>query len=210
MKGKSRRQVYTEMAMRDMFFMLVSGKNFFSALSDHEIMTGFNQFETMLKMDESCHEAMYGLGKLNFLLKRYELAEKWLIEAYTKKRDKVYRAWLGFTHIRLSQVVAVENPNRIKYLVSAVRNLSRCIQDNDLDMYCITALLFLSVDLAREVPNQPQVSGLESPQKYMSGLKTCLSSRSSSKDYFAELTLAQAYIDINTPGQVSKGVSALN
>ena len=115
------------MAMRDMFFMLVSGRDFFSALSDHELMTGYNQFETMLKMDESCHEAMYGLGKLNFLIKRYELAEKWFIEAFNTKRDKVYRAWLGYTYIKLSQAVTVENPIRAKYLANALKNLSRCI-----------------------------------------------------------------------------------
>ena len=42
--GKSRRHIFTEMAMRDMFFMLVTSRTFFSALSDFELMTGFNQF----------------------------------------------------------------------------------------------------------------------------------------------------------------------
>ena len=31
----------------------------------------------------------------------------------------------------------------------------------------------------------------------------------SSGNYFVELTLAQAYIDLNTPGRISKGISAL-
>ena len=87
------------MAMRDMQFMLVSGKHNFSALSDYELMEGFNQFEAMLRMDKSCHEAMFGLGKLNFMIKRYELAERWFADAFAKKRDFVYRAWLGFTYI---------------------------------------------------------------------------------------------------------------
>ena len=39
---KSRRQVFTEMAMRDIQFMLVTGKHVFSALSDYELMEGFN------------------------------------------------------------------------------------------------------------------------------------------------------------------------
>ena len=30
----------------------------------------------MLKKDPDCHEAMFGLGKINFALKRYELSEK--------------------------------------------------------------------------------------------------------------------------------------
>ena len=42
MSGKSRRQVFTEMAMRDMYFMLMSKRSFFAAMSDHEIMTGFH------------------------------------------------------------------------------------------------------------------------------------------------------------------------
>ena len=40
--GKSRRQIFTEMAMRDMQFMLVSRRHVFGALSDYELMEGFN------------------------------------------------------------------------------------------------------------------------------------------------------------------------
>ena len=85
LKGKSRRHIYTEMAMRDMFFMLVTSRTFFAALSDFELMTGFNQFQSMLSMDKGCHEAMYGLGKVNFFVKRYELAERWFTKAYKTK-----------------------------------------------------------------------------------------------------------------------------
>lgn len=163
----------------------------------------------MLKMDESCHEAMYGLGKLNFLIKRYELAEKWFLNAFAKKRDKVYRAWLGFTYIKLSQAVTLDNPNRSKYLDLSVKNLTRCVRDNDLDTYCIFALLFLAVDLQQEIPNMPQVAGLEVPSKYLQGLKTCFEKQVGS-DHYVELALAQAYCDLNTPGSVQKGVSALS
>ena len=38
----------------------------------------------MLRMDKSCHEAMFGLGKLNFMIKRYELAERWFADAFAK------------------------------------------------------------------------------------------------------------------------------
>lgn len=55
----------------------MSKKHLFAAVSDYEVMEGFNQFETMLRKDKSCHEAMFGLGKLNFLIKRYEIAERW-------------------------------------------------------------------------------------------------------------------------------------
>lgn len=90
------------MAMRDMIFMLVTSRTFFSAMSDFELMTGFNQFKSMLTMDTKCHEAMYGLGKVNFFVKRYELAERWFMSAYKTKKDKMYRAWLGFTYMKLS------------------------------------------------------------------------------------------------------------
>jgi len=53
----------------------------------------------MLRMDKTSHEAMFGLGKLNFMIKRYELAERWFADAFAKKRDYVYRAWLGFTYV---------------------------------------------------------------------------------------------------------------
>ena len=53
----------------------------------------------MLKKDPDCHEAMFGLGKINFALKRYELSEKWFNEAYLKRRDMAYRVWLGFTFV---------------------------------------------------------------------------------------------------------------
>jgi len=41
----------------------------------------------MLKQDKTCHEAMFGLGKLNFQIKRYELAERWFNDALALKRD---------------------------------------------------------------------------------------------------------------------------
>ena len=69
--------------MRDIYFMLVSDKHFFGAVSDHELLTGFSQFEQMVKMDDKCHEAMFGLGKLNFLIKRYELAARWFADAFS-------------------------------------------------------------------------------------------------------------------------------
>ena len=58
---------------------------------------------------------MFGLAKINFVLKRYELAERWLQDAYAVKRDMVYRAWLGFTYLQLSRKASQENQKRDKY-----------------------------------------------------------------------------------------------
>ena len=57
---------------------------------------------------------MFGLGKLNFMVKRYELAERWFINAMEIKNDHVYRAWLGFTYMYMSQCLDEENPKRVK------------------------------------------------------------------------------------------------
>ena len=119
----------------------------FSALPDYELMEGFNQFEAMLRMDKTCHEAMFGLGKLNFMIKRYELAERWFSDAFAQQRDYVYRAWLGFTYIQLNKAVTDSNPKGSKYLSYAVKNLTRCVKEDELAPFTITALLFLSVDL---------------------------------------------------------------
>ena len=103
----------------------------------------------MLRMDKSCHEAMFGLGKLNFMIKRYELAERWFADAFAKKRDYVYRAWLGFTYIQLAKAVSDTNPKAEKYLSYAVKNLTRCVKEDDLAPFAIMALLCLSVDLQK-------------------------------------------------------------
>lgn len=57
--------------------MLMTSKTLYAALSDFEIMTGFHQFESILRMDDTSHEAMFGLGKINFMIKRYEIAVHW-------------------------------------------------------------------------------------------------------------------------------------
>ena len=49
--------------------------------------------------------------------------------------------------MKLSQQVLPDSPNRMEYLKYAVKNLTACVKDDDLATYCITALLFLSVDL---------------------------------------------------------------
>jgi hypothetical protein len=53
----------------------------------------------MLKSDPKCHEAMFGLGRINYIQGRFEIAEKWLIKSYETKRDFAYRVWLGYTQM---------------------------------------------------------------------------------------------------------------
>jgi tetratricopeptide (TPR) repeat protein len=65
--------------------------------SDFELMQGFSLFEQLLKADPKCHEALFGLGRINYICARYELAEKLIMKAYESKRDLVYRVWLGYT-----------------------------------------------------------------------------------------------------------------
>ena len=66
---------------------------------------------------------MFGLGKINFAIKRYELAEKWFTEAYLKRRDMAYRVWLGFCYIQLFKLVPTSNKRKVKFAQYAVKNL---------------------------------------------------------------------------------------
>ena len=91
------------------------------------------------------------------------------------------------------------NPKQQKYLGYAVKNLTRCVKEDDLAPFCIMVLLCLSVDIQKAA--KPGFKGLEEPAKYLSGLKICLKGKSP-----LELGLAQAYIDLNTGGRVSQGV----
>lgn len=68
-------------------------------------MEGYRFFEKMLNADSKCHEAMFGIGKLNFKIKRYEIAEYWFVKAYTLHRDIAYRLWLGFTYFKLYDIL---------------------------------------------------------------------------------------------------------
>lgn len=65
--------------------------------SDFEMCQGYALYEQMWSADKKCHEAMFGLARINYAQGRYEISEKLLIKAYSIKRDFVYRVWLGFT-----------------------------------------------------------------------------------------------------------------
>ena len=97
-----------------------------------------------------------------------------------------------------------DNPKGLKYLGYAIKNLTRCVKEDDLAPFAITALLFLSVDVRKQAKPGP-VKGLEEPAKYLSGLQACLKGKGP-----LEYGLAQAYVDLNTAGRVSQGVSGLS
>ena len=150
---------------------------------------------------------MFGLGKLNLLIKRYELAARWFTDALAQKRDYVYKVWLAFTHVKLANALTPANPKKLKYLEYAVRDYTKCVKEDDLAHYCITALLFLSLE-----KHDYEIKGLETPQKYLDGLTTCLTKNKKLQDhdFTVELTLAQAYHDLKTPRHQTKGTTALS
>lgn len=86
-----------ETVLNDLLICLISGKSMLMIASDYELNQGFQLFLNMLKSDPKCHEAMFGLGRINYIQGRYEIAEKWLIKSYETKRDFAYRVWLGYT-----------------------------------------------------------------------------------------------------------------
>lgn len=81
----------------DLLVCLLSRKQMVMLQSDFELMQGFSLFEQLLQADPKCHEALFGLGRINYICGRYELAEKLIMKAYESKRDFVYRVWLGYT-----------------------------------------------------------------------------------------------------------------
>lgn len=81
----------------DLLVCLLSQKSMLMLHSDFEISQGYVLFENLYGADKKCHEALFGLARINYIQGRYEIAEKLLIKAYGEKRDFVYRVWLGYT-----------------------------------------------------------------------------------------------------------------
>lgn len=98
-----------------------------------------------------------------------------------------------------------ENPKRAKYLGYAVKNLTRCVKEDDLAPYATNVLLYLAIDLKNA--GDPICKGLEEPRKYLEALKT-LSNRKSA-DLSIEVALAECYIDLNTPGMIQKALTSI-
>lgn len=68
--------------LSDLLVCLLSHQSMLKINSDFEMSQGFRLFVDMLKSDPKCHEAMFGLGRINYIQGRYENAEKWLIKSY--------------------------------------------------------------------------------------------------------------------------------
>ena len=119
----------TDLVVRELYVSLISGVNLFVVTSDYETMEGFRVFQKMLQADDKSHEAMFGLGQLNFKIQRYEIAEYWFVKAYTLHRDISYRFWLGVTYMKLFELLPITNPNKAKFVSFAAKNLQRCAED---------------------------------------------------------------------------------
>jgi hypothetical protein len=142
---KSRKQTYIENAMRELYIMFMAQKHMFVCLADYEVLMGYKQFCRMLEFDNDSHEAMFGLGKLNYMIKRYEIAERWFCRAIEVKSNHVYKAWLGFTYAQMSFLLSDQNPKKQKFSQYAIRNLTKCIKDKYLGFFTCLGLLDLSI-----------------------------------------------------------------
>ena len=97
----------------DLLVTLLSKKSYLILHSDFELYQGYSLYEKLFTADKRCHEAMFGLAKVNYAQGRYEIAEKLLIKAYQVKRDFVYRVWLGYCQMQLFRV-CTEMPNKLR------------------------------------------------------------------------------------------------
>ena len=167
-------------------------------------MEGFRVFEKMLQADSKCHEAMFGLAKLNYRIKRFETAEYWLVKAYTLYRDIAYRVWLGFTYFKLQEILPISNPKKAKFASYAVKNLQRCAEDVNCSLYANFGLLYLSISVLQEYGKQKHnIEGLLPVVDYAE----CLSQQN--EKY--EATIAQALLIFATePKQRQVWIEVLN
>jgi len=101
----------------------------------------------MLQADSQSHEAMFGLGQLNFKVQRYETAEYWFVKAYTLHREISYRYWLAITYFKLYELLPVTNPNKAKFASFAAKNLQRCAEDPNCRQYALFGLIYLSASV---------------------------------------------------------------
>lgn len=163
--------------------------------SDFEMSQGFTLFKSMIQADPKCHEAMFGLGRINYIQGRYENAEKWLIKAYETKRDFTYRVWLGFTQVQLYKICTADNPKKLRFAQNAVANLDRCRLEPNVGLYANFGLLDLAFKLT-------QIKGLQEPMVYAMTIKQQFSPTKS------EGILALAIVNLRS-GEVHQGVKSL-
>jgi uncharacterized protein HemY len=137
----------TDLVLRELYVSLIAGVNLFTVTSDYETMEGFRVFQKMLQADDKSHEAMFGLGQLNFKIQRYEIAEYWFVKAYTLHRDISYRFWLGVTYMKLFELLPITNQNKAKFASFAAKNLQRCAEDANCTQYALFGLILLAASV---------------------------------------------------------------
>jgi len=130
--------------MRELLISILSRRDLFTTQSDYELVDGFRLFSQMLTMDDKCHEAMFGIARINYTIKRYEVAESWFVKAYTIGKDMAYRIWLGMTYVKMAETVSPDNQRKAKFTSYAVKNLSRCAQDPEYAVYANFGLLYMA------------------------------------------------------------------
>jgi hypothetical protein len=115
----------------------------------------------MLRADLKCHEAMFGLGRINYVQGRYEIAERWFIKSYETNRDFAVRVWLGFTQLNLFKVCRNDNPKKMRFAKNAFDNLQRCSLIDEVGLYANFGLLEMSIEL------HGQIQGLLDAESYI-------------------------------------------
>lgn len=71
-----------DIILRDLLVSSITRQSLLALSSDYELCQEFKLFTDMLRADALCHEAMFGLGRINYVQGRYEIAEKWFIKSY--------------------------------------------------------------------------------------------------------------------------------
>lgn len=141
----------------DLLVCLLTNKPMLTLHSDYELVQGYSLFSGLFAQDKKCHEAAFGLARINYSIGRYELSEKLLIKAYEAKRDFVYRVWLGYTQLQMF-LVATDPAVKTKMANNAIVNLDRCSKEPRVALYANFALICLSL---RVEEAKLQVKGLK-------------------------------------------------
>lgn len=143
---------------------------------------------------------MFGLGRINFVQGRYEIAERCFIKSYEAQRDFTYRVWLGFTQLKLASICTKENPKKFRNAQNAFMNLDRCSRDVKVGLYANFGLLKLASDFYGEA----KLPSLQEPYYYAILIKSDFSPLK------FEGTLAQALVDLRTKSDEARGLKSLN
>ena len=159
---RNSQQYSEENVLGDLLISLLSRNSMLKLNSDYELNQGHILFCSMLEKDPKCHEAMFGLGRINYVQGRYELAERCFIKSYEGHRDFTYRVWLGFTQLKLASICTAENPKKFRYAQNAFMNMDRCSRDVKVGLYANYCLLKLASDFYGET----KLPNLQEPSYY--------------------------------------------